>query len=103
MAKLVSDATERIAVQGTADGRLDAGMGAVLVSRDTTNGVIRVLLVNRNQTPRTTRVTLDGTVVTPTQLFMFDAGANPANPLTTVSMPQSVFELPPESIAVAEF
>ena len=103
MAKLVSDTTERIAVQGIADGRLDAGMGAVLVSRDTTNGVIRVLLINRNQTPRTTRITLDGTVVTPTQLFMFDASANPANPLTTVAMPQSVFELPAESIAVAEF
>ena len=103
MAKLVSDTTERIAVQGVADGRLDAGMGALLVSRDTTNGVIRVLLVNRNQTPRTTRVTLDGTIVTPTQLFMFDTSADPANPLTTVAMPQSVFELPPESIAVAEF
>jgi len=103
MAKLVSDTTERIAVQGVADGRLDVGMGAVLASRDTSNGAIRVLLINRNQTPRTTRITLDGAVVTPTQLFIFDASANPADPLTAVAMPQTVFELPPESIAVAEF
>ena len=103
MAKLVTDTTERIAVQGVADGRLDVGMGAVLVSRDTTSGTIRVLLINRNQTPRTTRITLDGAVVTPAQLFLFDANANPADPLTTVATPQSVFELPPESIAVAEF
>jgi hypothetical protein len=103
MAKLVSDTTERIAVQGVADGRLDVGMGAVLVSRDTTNGAVKVLLVNRSPTPRTTRVTLDGTVVTPAQLFLFDASADPADPLTTVVAPQSVFELPPESIAVAEF
>ncbi|RLA54446.1 MAG: hypothetical protein DRR42_01770 [Gammaproteobacteria bacterium] len=103
MAKLVSDTAERIAVQGTADGRLDAGMGAVLVSHETTNGAVKVLLVNRNQTSRTTRITLDGAVVTPTQLFIFDASANPVDPLTTVAMPQSVFELPPESIAVAEF
>ena len=103
MAKLVSDSTERIAIQGDADGRLDAGMGAVLVSRDTTNGAIRVLLTNRNQTLRTTRITIDGAVVTPTQLFIFDASANPADPLTTVAMPQAIFELPPESIAVAEF
>lgn len=103
MAKLVSDTTERIAVQDIADGRLDAGMGAVLVSRDTTSGAIKVLLTNRNPTPRTTRITIDGTVVTPSQLFVFDASANPADPLTTVTMPQSVFELPPESIAVVEF
>jgi hypothetical protein len=103
MAKLVTDTTERIAVEGVADGRLDAGMGAVLVSHDTTNGAVRVLLINRNQTPRTTRITLDGTVVTPAQLFLFDASANPADSLTTVATPQSVFELPPESIAVAEF
>ena len=103
MAKLVSDTTERIEVQGFADGRLDAGMGAVLVSRDTTNGAVRVLLVNRNQTTRTTRITLDGAVVTPTQLFILDASANPVDPLTTVASPQSVFQLPPESIAVAEF
>jgi len=103
MAKLVTDTTERIAVEGVADGRLDAGMGAVLVSHDTTNGAVRVLLINRNQTPRTTRITLDGTVVTPAQLFLFDASANPADSLTTVATLQSVFELPPESIAVAEF
>jgi hypothetical protein len=103
MAKLITDTTERIEVQGVADGRLDVGMGAVLVSRDTTNGTIRVLLVNRNQTPRTSRITLDGTIVTPVQLFLFDASANPADPLTTVATPGSVFELPPESIAVAEF
>jgi len=103
MAKLTSDTTERIAVQGAADGRLDVGMGAVLVSRDTTNGTVRVLLVNRNQTPRTTRITLDGTIVTPVQLFLFDDSANPADPLITIATSGSVFELPPESIAVAEF
>lgn len=103
MAKLTDGNAERIGVQGLADGRLDSGMGAVLVSRNTQSGVVRVLLVNRNAAARTVQLTLNGSVATPTQLFVFDASANPANGLPTVPMPQSVFQLPARSVAIAEF
>ena len=103
MAKLTNGTAERIAVQGLADGRLDAGMGAVLVSRDAQSGTVRVLLVNRNSAARTVQLTLDGSVATPTQLFVFDANADPAASLPTVPMPQSTFQLPSRSVAVAEF
>lgn len=103
MAKLTVGNAERLAITGLADGRLDAGMGAALVAEDTLSGTVRVLLVNRNNTSRTTKVTLNGAEATPTQLYVFDASADPVNSLPTVPNPGSTFVLPARSIAVAEF
>jgi len=101
--KLTTGSAERVTVQGVADGRLDAGMGAVLVSRDAQDGAVRMLLVNRNTSARTVRLTLDGSTATATDLFVFDSSADPASSLPMVAMPEALFTLPPRSIAVARF
>ena len=103
MAKLTVGNAEQLGITGIANGRLDAGMGATLAARDAQSGTVRVLLVNRNTTSRTTRITLNGAAATPTQLFVFDASSNPANNLPIVQTSSATFVLPPRSIAVAEF
>jgi len=103
MAKITTGSAERLTITGLSDGRLDAGMGAALAAQDSQNGVVRVLLVNRNATSRTVTITLDGTDATPAQLFVFDANANPADSLPTVAAPSAMFTLPARSVAVAEF
>ena len=103
MAKLTSGNAGRLAVQGFADGRLDSGQGAVLVSRDSQSGILRVLLVNRNNVPRTVSIVLDGTTATPTQILVIDESADPASSLPMVAIPTAEFQIPARSIAVAEF
>lgn len=103
MAKLTAGIAERLDVQGFADGRLDSGQGAVLVSRDSQSGTVRMLLVNRNAIPRTVSVMLDGTTATPTQMFVLDESADPASSLPTVATPTAEFQLPARSVAVVEF
>jgi hypothetical protein len=65
------------------DGRLDAGMGAVLASLDGT-GTFRILLVNRNSSERTVIVELDGSAATPSTIYAFDGTDDPLDPLRTV-------------------
>ena len=103
MAKLTAGNAERLDVQGFADGRLDSGQGAVLVTRDLQSGTVRVFLVNRNTLPRTVSVILDGATATPTQIFVIDESADPASSLPAVAMPTAEFQLPARSIAVVEF
>ncbi len=103
MTKLTAGNAERLDVQGFADGRLDAGQGAVLVSRDTQSGTLRVLLVNRNSVPRTVSIVLDGAPATPTQIFVIDESADPAASLPAVAAPTAEFQLPARSLAVVEF
>ncbi|MCU7919888.1 MAG: hypothetical protein KZQ95_16240 [Candidatus Thiodiazotropha sp. (ex Epidulcina cf. delphinae)] len=103
MGKLISSNTESLTIQEAADGRMDAGLGAVLVSRDTVNGLVRALLINRNTASRTVQVTLDGTVATPTVVYILDASDDPVNPLRTLPMPNSTIQLPAQAVAVAEF
>ena len=90
-------------MQGFADGRLDSGQGAVLVSRDSQSGILRVLLVNRNNVPRTVSIVLDGTTATPTQILVIDESGDPASSLPMVAIPTAEFQIPARSIAVAEF
>jgi len=103
VAKLTTNSTQQLVIDELGDGRLEAGMGAALAAQDTSNGAVRVLLINRNSTPRTARITLNGSETTPTQLFIFDASSDPASNLTTIPLPEVIFELPARSIAVAEF
>ncbi len=103
MSKLINDTTESLTAQGSVNGRLDAGMGAVLVSRDTVTGTVRALLVNRNASARVARISLNGSVATPTVLYVFDETDDPANALRTVAAPDSDMELPARSLALAEF
>lgn len=103
MAKLISDNTERLIIQGSVDGRMDAGLGAVLVTRDTVSEVIRALLINRDTTSRTVQLTLDGTAATPTVVYVLDASDDPANPLRTLARLNSEILLPAQAIVVAEF
>jgi len=103
MAKLVEGNAEQLSVAGITDGRLDAGMGAILSARDALSGTVRVLLVNRNTSSRTVRVALDGVTSTPLQVYVFDASADPADGLATMPLPASLFEIPARSVAVAEF
>jgi len=103
MAKLTVGNAERLGITGLADGRLDAGMGAALAAQDAQSGTVRVLLVNRGTTSRTTRMTLNGAAATPAQLFILDTSSNPANSLPIVQTSSATFVLPPRSIAVAEF
>jgi len=103
MAKMTDGNAERLGVQGFADGRLDSGLGAVLVSRDSLSGTVRMLLVNRNTESRTVTVALDGATATPIQIFVIDESADPASSLPTVAVPTAEFELPARSVAVVEF
>jgi hypothetical protein len=84
MAEVIVPGAERLSPSGFADGRLDAGMGAVLVSRDGT-GTVRILLVNRNSGERTAIVELDGSAATPSTIYAFDETDDPLDPLRTVA------------------
>lgn len=84
MAEVIVPGAERLSPSGFADGRLDAGMGAVLVSRDGT-GTVRLLLVNRNSSERTAIVELDGSAATPSTIYAFDGTDDPLDPLRTVA------------------
>ena len=103
MAKLTVGNAERLGITGLADGRLDAGMGAALAAQDAQSGTVRVLLVNRSTSSRTTKITLNGAAAMPTQLFVLDASSDPVNSLPIVQTSSATFVLPPRSIAVAEF
>ncbi len=103
MSKLINDTTEHLTAQGSVNGRLDAGMGAVLVSRDTVTGTVRALLVNRNASARVVQISLNGSAATPTVLYVFDENDDPADPLRTVGALDSDIELPARSLALAEF
>jgi hypothetical protein len=82
MAEVIVPGAERLSPGEFADGRLDAGMGAVLVSRDST-GTVRILLVNRNSSERTAIVELDGSATTPSKIYAFDGTDDPLDPLRT--------------------
>jgi len=92
----------RLAPAGIADGKFEAGMGAVLASKDS-GGTIRVLFVNRNTSSRSASVALDGAPTTPTTVYVFDGTDDPALPLRTVAPSGSDIELPAESLVVAEY
>ena len=103
MAKLVPGTTQRIPVDGFDDGRLDAGLGAVLAAQDPQSGTVRTLLVNRNSDARTVRITVNGSAAIPAELYVFDASTDPRDDLVPVDMPGDLIELPPRSVAFAEF
>jgi len=92
LAKLIGSGASRLEAAGFADGKLDGGMGAVLAAKGS-DGVVRVLLVNRNTSART--ATVGGT---PRTVTIFD---DPTQPTRTVA-PSNVVLIPPRSIALLE-
>jgi hypothetical protein len=92
LAQVIAGGSTRLAPAGIADGRLDAGMGAVLASRDT-SGKVRVLFVNRNTAARTATMGAP-----PTSVTVFD---DPAQAPHTVA-PTEIFTIPPRSLVLVE-
>ncbi|MCP4036502.1 MAG: hypothetical protein GY733_06170 [bacterium] len=99
LSKVISEGAVRLPPTGFEDGYLDAGLGAVLASRDA-QGRTWVLFANRNTSARTTEISIDGTPAAPTRLYTFDTpGAGIAQQVgLTVT-----FNVPAESLVLAEF
>ncbi len=102
MAKVIVPGAVRLSPAGFGDGKLDAGRGAVLVSRDG-GGVIRVLLVNRNAGRRTVTVELNSVAAAPNTIYAFDGSDDPVDPLRTVAPTGTDIVLPANSLMVLEF
>jgi hypothetical protein len=102
MAKVIVPGAERLAPSGLSDGRLDSGMGAVLVSRDG-SGTVRILLVNRNSSERSAIVELDGSAATPSTIYAFDGTDDPIDPLRTVTPTGPKVVMPANSLMVLVF
>ena len=102
MAKVIVPGAVRLSPAGFGDGWFDAGMGAVLVSRDG-GGTIRVLLVNRNAGQRTVTVELNSVATAPDTIYAFDGSDDPIDPLRTITPSGSAIVLPANSLMVLEF
>jgi hypothetical protein len=98
LARVVGVRASRLPVMGAADGGLEGGRGACLVSSD--RGRLRAILVNRNNEPR---------------IAFLDPGWGPATPRSLVVLanegelsmsrprPDGSFVVPPQSVILAEF
>jgi hypothetical protein len=102
MARVIVPGAERLRPGGLSDGRLDSGMGAVLVSRDGA-GIVRILLVNRNSSERSAIIELDGSAVTPGTIYAFDGTDDPIDPLRTVTPTGPRVVMPANSLMVLVF
>ncbi len=102
MAKVIQPGAVRLSPAGLVNGKLDAGMGAVLVSRDAL-GTIRVLLVNRNSSQRTVSVVLDNQAATAGTIYAFDASDDPLDPLRTITPGGAKVTIPANALMVLEY
>ena len=83
---LIGDGATRLAIAGAPDGSFDAGDGAVLAGKGS-DGVVRVLLVNRGSSSRTARIDGAG-AVTAVSVFDDPVGApHAAAPSAVVTVP----------------
>lgn len=99
LSRMLTDDAVRLSPTGLADGRLDAGVGAVLASLSTT-GTTRVLLVNRNVVDRSAEVLLYGSPATPTRILRYD---DPTAPILEESGTVSSVVVPAGSLLLLEF
>ncbi len=99
LSKVITDGAVRIPPTGLEDGYLDAGLGAVLASRDAL-GHTWVLLANRNVVARTSEVSFEGLPAVPTTLFTFDT---PAVGIVQQAGTGATFTVPAEGLVLAEF
>ena len=95
LAQMMTDGATRLSPLGHEDGSLDDGLGAVLASRDT-EGTVRLLLVNRSSDPRSVQVELDGEVLPPGEVLLFD---DPEQAPATLT-PAATLSLPGRSLAL---
>ncbi len=103
MALLIDSNKQRLVVEGMSNGKLDAGLGAQMVTRDILTGEVKALFVNRNSSVRIVRMSIDGTASQPNELFVFEATDDPADPLRSVPVSTTEFEIPPGSLVLAIF
>jgi len=103
MAKIIDSNKERFVLSNANSGRLDSGMGAVMVTRDQSSGTQRALFVNRNSTSRIARIAFDGVNTRPLELFVLDASDNPVNSLRSVAVTADEFNVPAESLVLVVF
>jgi hypothetical protein len=97
LAKVIGENGSRLAPIGAENGRFDAGMGAVLASKDGA-GKVRVLIVNRNTSARTARIELPTGTATPAKVTTFDdPHAAPAD-----VTPTPAIDVPARSIVMVE-
>ena len=99
LAQAIAGGGDRLGVVEHADGRLDDGQGAVLVTRDS-SGKVRALFVNREVTSKTASVAFGNDAAkAPTQLTRFDDPKAAPH----VDAPSATFVLPARSITLAEW
>lgn len=94
---VVAGGSDRLAPRGFETGELDAGMGAVLATRDAA-GKVRVLVINRGSGARTVQIDLKGTKPVPTRVLTFDVPGVAARPSPN-SLPVTV---PPRAMVLVE-
>jgi hypothetical protein len=99
LSRMIAPGAVRVAPVGLADGRLDGGNAAVLVSRGPP-GTTRVLFVNRNAGERTAIVRLDGRPGSPSRILRYD---DPTGPILEESATGPSLVVPGESLLLAEF
>lgn len=99
LSRMIFAGARRIAPLGIADGRLDGGAGAALVSHGAA-GTTRVLLVNRNATGRNAQVLLGGAPATPSRVLRYD---DPTAPIALTLGTGAEIVVPAESLVLVEF
>ena len=99
LARMLSDDPTRLSPTGLSDGRLDAGLGAVLATRSMT-GTTRVLLVNRNLVDRSAEVRLYGSPAIPTRILRYE---DPTAAIVEEPGTVSSLVVPAQSLLLLEF
>ncbi len=85
----------RVPVKNAVNGRLDGGLGVVLVTKDA-GGKVRALIVNRATSARNVEISVGGAVVTASALSVFDT---PSAAPSARDVARTL-RLPPRSIAL---
>ncbi|MEM7412863.1 MAG: hypothetical protein AAF430_21705 [Myxococcota bacterium] len=98
LALLIDPGARRLAAASQPDGRLDAGLGALLASQ--IGATTRVLVVNRNATARSVRISLAGAPARPHRIWRFE---DPSGGISIAPGMGSQVTIAAESLAVLEF
>jgi hypothetical protein len=98
LADVIPEGGERLEPVGLEDGRLDGGLGAVLVTRGP-DGAVRAFFANRSPTSRSARLEIDGWPVSPSRVRRFD---DPVGAIQDDVPGTAEFTVPARALVVAE-
>lgn len=93
--EVIGPGRDIVSVGGASEGKIEAGMGVVLATKDA-QGTIRLLLINRDTKAHIFALKVDGKESTPAEVKLFATPGQAPQPLANTSS----LTLPPSSIAV---